>query len=117
MVNPHRLINVKVSADTVYQTINGFGLNINSKHWSEALIPTLDLLREDLGASLYRVDIWGKSDWIDPTGELGKEQALNPQHLAEVYSSPIFNKGWAMMRYLNQHGIQRCAQMDAWRYL
>jgi hypothetical protein len=106
MVNPRRIINVKVSADTAYQKISGFGLNINSKHWSEGLIPTLDLLREDMGASLYRVDIWGKSDWIDPTGELGKEKALSPKHLAEVYSSPIFKKGWAMMRYLNQHGIQ-----------
>jgi len=106
MVNPHRIINVKVNADTAYQKINGFGLNINSKHWSEDLVPTMDLLREDMGASLYRVDIWGKSDWIDPTGELGKEKALSPQHLAEVYSGPIFKKGWAMMRYLNRHGIQ-----------
>ncbi len=106
MANPHKLINVKVSAGTSYQRISGFGLNINSKHWSESLIPAMDLLRQDLGASLYRVDIWGKSDWIDPTGELGKEKALDPQHLAKVYSGAVFQKGWAMMRYLNQHGIQ-----------
>ena len=106
MVNPHRIINVRVNAATTYQKINGFGLNINSKHWREDLIPTMDLLREDLGASVYRVDIWGKSDWIDPTGELGKDKALDPRHLAEVYSGSIFKKGWAMMRYLNQHGIQ-----------
>ncbi len=105
MINPHRIINVKVNSGVTYQKIDGFGLTINSKPWSENLIPAMDLLREDLGASLYRVDIWGKSNWIDPTGELGKEKALSPAHLAEVYSGPVFQKGWAMMRYLNQHGI------------
>jgi hypothetical protein len=58
MLNPRRIIHARGSADVAYQKINGFGLNINSKHWSEDLIPTLDLLRQDLGASLYRVDIW-----------------------------------------------------------
>jgi hypothetical protein len=105
VVNPHKIIQVKVDGSTTYQKIDGFGLNINSKHWSESLVPTMDMLREDLGASLYRVDIWGNSNWIDPTGELGKEKALRPEHLTEVYSSPVFQKGWAMMRYLNQHGI------------
>jgi hypothetical protein len=105
MMDPLSIIHVKVNSNITYQKIDGFGLNINSKPWNENLVPALDLLREDLGASLYRVDIWGKSDWIDPTGELGKEKALSPEHLAEVYSGPVFQKGWAMIRYLNQHGI------------
>ena len=105
---PHtsKMVTVIFNAARSYQKIDGFGLNINSKHWSDMLIPTMDLLREDLGATLYRVDIWGKSDWIDPTGELGREKALSPENLAAVYTGAVFQKGWAMMRYLNQHGIE-----------
>jgi hypothetical protein len=100
------MVTVRFDAARSYQKIDGFGLNINSQHWSDMLIPTMDLLREDLGAILYRVDIWGKSNWIDPTGELGREKALSPENLAAAYTSETFRKGWAMMRYLNQHGIQ-----------
>jgi hypothetical protein len=97
---------VFVDAGQAFQKISGFGLNINSKHMSESLVPVLDGLRQDLGASLYRVDIWGKSNWIDPDGSLGREKALSAENLAAVYSGEIFKKGWAMMRYFNQHGIQ-----------
>ncbi len=106
MSNIRKMVNVRFNASRSYQKIDGFGLNINSQHWSDMLIPTMDLLREDLGATLYRVDIWGKSNWIDPTGELGREKALSPENLAAVYTGEIFQKGWGMMRYLNQHRIQ-----------
>jgi len=106
MSNAGKICTIQVNANQSYQKIDGFGVNINSKHWSDQLIPTMDLLREDLGATQYRVDIWGKSDWIDPSGLLGRAKALSPENLKAVYSGPIFQKGWAMMRYLNQHGIE-----------
>jgi hypothetical protein len=65
----------------------------------------MHLLVDDLGATLYRVDIWGKSDWIDPTGQSGPS-ALEPAHLAAVYQGEIFQRGWALMRWLNSRGIQ-----------
>ena len=76
---------VRVDATRVYQQIDGFGVNINSKYWNGGkLIPTLKLLREDLGATLYRVDIFGKSNWPDPDGSIGPA-ALNDDHLAKIY--------------------------------
>jgi hypothetical protein len=97
---------ITVDAGRAFQTIDGFGVNINSKYWNASrLIPTLDRLRDDLGATLYRVDIFGKSNWPDPDGALGPA-ALEPERLAPIYRGGVARDGWAMMRYLNEHGIE-----------
>ncbi|NWG19016.1 MAG: hypothetical protein HXY39_01695 [Chloroflexi bacterium] len=106
MTDPGRKVNIVVHADHVAQTIDGFGVNINARYWNDGkLIPTLDLLRTDLGATLYRVDIWGKSNWPDPYSTLGPV-ALEPDRLARLYCGPVFRGGWEMMRYLNANGIE-----------
>jgi hypothetical protein len=85
--------------------IDGFGVNINSRYWDPRLLPAMDLLLNDLGATLYRVDIWGKSNWLDPDGSIGRA-ALDPAHQAKVLDGDIFRRGWGMMRWLNEHGIR-----------
>lgn len=106
MSDPGRKVNINVHADQSFQPIDGFGVNINARYWNDGkLIPTMDLLRTDLGATLYRVDIWGKSNWPDPDGTLGPA-ALEPDRLAAIYRGPVFRGGWEMMRYLNTHGIE-----------
>jgi len=58
-----RMLQVAVDARRALQAIDGFGVNINSKCWNDGrIIPALDRLRVDLGATLYRVDIFGKSN-------------------------------------------------------
>jgi hypothetical protein len=97
---------VRLDLGASLQRIDGFGVNINSKYWvGDRLRPVLDLLIDDLGARLFRVDVWGTSDWVDPTGELGPS-SLAPSRLADVYRSDVFRRGWAMMRYLNDRGIE-----------
>jgi len=60
------IVNIQVSnASEKYQQIDGFGVNINSKYCDKGrLVPVMDMLIEDLGATLFRVDIYGKSNWI-----------------------------------------------------
>jgi O-glycosyl hydrolase len=106
MSHPGNICGMNVDIQTMYQQIDGFGVNINSKYFDNRLLPAMDLLVNDLGATLYRVDIWGKSNWIDPDGSLGKTAAFDPAHLEAVYSGEIFQRGWAMMRWLNQHNIR-----------
>jgi len=66
VTNALRYVNVSVDGTQAYQTIDGFGVNINSKYWdAPAFGMALDLLvngpsaglRAGLGATLYRVDI------------------------------------------------------------
>ncbi len=105
MSHPGEMVNITVDAHQICQTIVGFGVNINARYWSAGLLPAMNLLRYDLGATLYRLDIWGKSNWIDPTSELGTE-ALKEDHLAEIYSGEVFGRGWNMLRWLNDAGVQ-----------
>ena len=80
MSHPGTFVNLRVNGSQPLQKIDGFGVNINSKYFDSRLMPAMDLLVDDLGATLYRVDIWGKSNWIDPDGTLGKKAALAPEH-------------------------------------
>ncbi len=105
MAHPGKMVTIQVNGGETFQKIDGFGVNINSRYFDARLMPAMHLLRYDLGATLYRVDIWGKSNWLDPTGEVGRA-ALDPAFQAKFYSGAIFNRGWEMMRWLNQQGIQ-----------
>jgi O-glycosyl hydrolase len=99
-------VNVTVDGATQYQPITGFGVNINSKYWgSPSFERVMELLLDDLGATLFRVDVWGKSNWIDPTGEQDAG-VLNDETYRAVYGDEVFQKGWAMMRYLNERGVE-----------
>jgi hypothetical protein len=105
MSHPGEMVNISINGQERYQRVDGFGVNINSKYFDQHLLNAMDLLVNDLRANLYRVDIWGKSNWIDPTGEVGRA-ALDPVYQAQIYDGEIFRRGWSMMRFLNEHGIQ-----------
>jgi O-glycosyl hydrolase len=107
MSEPTAILDATVDAELVFQEMDGFGVNINARYWKEeSLLPAMEYLLDDLGATLFRVDIWGKSNWIDPAGVLGKEAALHPRRLEQIYRGEIFQRGWQMIRYLNQRGIR-----------
>ncbi len=104
-MKPLEVIPFKIDLSEKYQKIDGFGVNINSKYWENgSLKPVLDLLIDDLGARLFRIDVYGKSNWIDPDDTLGPS-SLNQKNYEKVYKSKDFENGWGMMRYLNERGI------------
>lgn len=104
MTLPGRIIEIAIDADHAFQTIDGFGVNINAKAWEPRLAPVLELLTHDLRATLFRVDIFGTSTWPDPDGTLGP-RALDADRLAAIYQGPTARRGWALMRALNERGI------------
>ncbi len=100
------LVEASVDASCTYQQIDGFGVNINSKYWGQGqLAPVVDRLIDDLGATLFRVDIYGKSNWVDPTGERGPA-VLDESTYADLYRGETFRNGWGLMRHLNRRGIR-----------
>jgi hypothetical protein len=106
MASPGKMVSVQVQAAPAFQTMDGFGVNINSKLFGSSLLPALDLLVHDLGATLYRVDFFGKSNWPDPAGVMDAASALDPAHLADIYHGEVARCGWEMIRYLNALGIE-----------
>ncbi|NLE45168.1 MAG: hypothetical protein GX620_10635 [Chloroflexi bacterium] len=99
-------ISVTLDAARTHQTIDGFGVNFNSKYWgAKSFDHVMDLLVDDLGATLFRVDIWGKSNWVDPE-DAHNARVLNEETYRTIYQGEVFRKGWAAMRYLNERGIE-----------
>lgn len=97
---------VTVDAGRRYQLIDGFGVNINSKYWQNGRLQSVvDKLIDDLGATLFRVDLYGKSNWVDPEGS-GSRSLLTNDTYERVYSGGVFEQGWQLMRHLNERGIQ-----------
>jgi len=105
--NSLRRLDVRVDGRKRFQTIDGFGVNINSKYWNGGkLAGALEMLADDLGATLFRQDAWGKSDWPDPAGKLGQAEALDRAHLGKVYAGQDFAGARGMGRWLNGRGIE-----------
>jgi O-glycosyl hydrolase len=87
-----------------FQTLDGFGVNINSASWKGGgLRPAIDLLVDQLGATIFRVVI-DNGDW-ETANDDGDPHALNWDFYNNVYTTPKFEALWATIAYLNQKGI------------
>jgi hypothetical protein len=87
------------------QSIDGFGVNVNPiGNWRGGrLRPLLDLLFDDLGATLFRVDPYGRSDFLDPA-ELRRSRGWNERVEERAFRHPDLLDSWATMRYLERRG-------------
>lgn len=106
MLDITKYVKLSLDPNTVYQQVDGFGVNINSKYWNSGrIIPVLELLVEDLGATLFRLDAYGKSDWVDPDGTRGPV-CLDDAGYAKAHAQAEFSDAAAMGRWFNEHGIE-----------
>jgi hypothetical protein len=103
-VSNANLVPLTVNGGQTFQTIDGLGVNVNSHSWNNGeAIPALDLLHDQLGATLYRV-VYDMTDWeatndnIDP---------LTPDwtYYNALYSNGSFQELWGTLHYLNQKGV------------
>jgi hypothetical protein len=86
--------------------VDGFGVNITPAQWNNGkLKPVIDMLVDDLGATLFRFDCTGQADWLDPAKR--QSNGTWPEsYLDSVYNSRVFSDAWETFRYLNHKGIQ-----------
>lgn len=102
--DPALRVAVTVAGAKRHQRIDGFGVNVTPAQWrGGALKPTLDLLVDDLGTSLVRLDCYGRADWLDPARR-GADGRWPDAYLAEVYRSPVFAECWDTFRHLTARG-------------
>ena len=95
---------VTFNGGVTYQTIEGFGANINHRSWTnDDLKPVIDALVDQAGMTLFRV-IYDKTDW-EGTNENTSPYVMNWDYYNQVYSSAEFQKMWGLVAYLNQKGI------------
>ena len=96
---------VDVDPARAFQTIDGFGVNFNGTYFRDAQKPVVDLLVDDLGATLFRLDPYGLTNW-EAKNDDDDPQHMNAAYYDDRYSSPPFEASWAAGRYLNSKGIR-----------
>jgi O-glycosyl hydrolase len=88
-----------------FQTMDGFGVNFNATYFRDAQKPMLDLLVKDLGATIFRLDPYGLSDW-EQVNDNDDADHINWEYYNDRYSTGYFEDSWAAARYLNSLGVK-----------
>ena len=97
---------IDIDANKQFQTIEGFGVNINPDQWRDGnLKKVIDLLVDDLGCQFFRFDCFGYADWLDPA-KRDKTGKYSNEYLKEIYTSKRFHDAWETFRYLNSKGVE-----------
>jgi hypothetical protein len=98
--------NIVLNASIRFQTIDGFGANVNPAEWRDgSMKPALDSIVKGLGSTLIRFDCFGFANWLNPAQE--KRDGTFPEtYLEKVYTSKPFQNAWAAFRYLNELGVK-----------
>src|SRR5512140_1400878 len=98
-------VTVAVDGAQTYQTMDGFGVNANSRSWTNSeLKPVLDALIDQAGMTLFLAISPHASNW-EGTNDNADANVMNWAYYNSVYSGPDFQHLWGMMAYLNQRGI------------
>jgi hypothetical protein len=100
------VIPMNLDAVKKYQTVAGFGANLNPDQWEHGnLKRAFDLLVDDLGGTLFRFDCFGTADWFDPAR---KDAAghFPESYQKEVYTSKVYKNAWEALRYLSAKPVR-----------
>ncbi len=99
-----------VDGAQTHQTLDGFGVNINTAWWlggqyydARAVRTAIDLLVDQLGATLFRAVI-EEMDW-EATNDNADPAVFNWTYYNSVFSNAKFTGIWNTLRYLNQKGV------------
>ncbi|TAE94819.1 MAG: hypothetical protein EAZ80_09950 [Runella slithyformis] len=110
-----------VDAAKTLQVMDGFGTNVNPDQWRDGnLKKAIDLLIDELGSSVIRLDCYGNSAWLDPA-KMNANGKWSDEYLKEVYTSKRFTNAWETFRYFNAKGVKVFMNVsgivpDAWNY-
>lgn len=103
-------IRLKIDGAVRYQSVDGFGVNINTAWWNngeytdaKVVQPAIDLLVDSLGATIFRAVI-EEIDW-ETVNDDNDPDNFNWTYFNTVFSTPRFRGVWNTLRYLNDKGI------------
>ncbi len=101
---PAAAATLTVDGNQTFQTIDGFGTNINSLSWTnDNSKAAIDLLAGQMGQTLWRV-VFDMMDWESANDNADPADA-NWAYYSPLYSNPKFQNLWGTLRYLNQLGF------------
>lgn len=108
--NPNTDISIQIDGAKKYQTMDGFGVNINTAWWyngdygdTKLVQPAIDLLVDSLGATIFRAVI-EEMDW-EAVDDDNDPNHFNWTYYNSIFSNKKFQGVWNTLRYLNKKGI------------
>jgi len=108
----HGEVSLKIDGAMKFQTMDGFGVNINPAWWyngryedAKVVQPAIDLLIDSLGANIFRAVI-EEIDW-EAVNDDSDPNHFNLDYYNSVFSNDRFQGVWNTLRYLNQKGISK----------
>lgn len=103
-------LSVQFDGSKKYQTMDGFGVNINTAWWydgeygdTKLVQPAIDLLVDSLGATIFRAVI-EEMDW-EAVNDDNDPNHFNWTYYNSIFSNKKFQGVWNTLRYLNKKGI------------
>ncbi|HVN77670.1 MAG TPA: glycosyl hydrolase [Terriglobia bacterium] len=98
---------ITVDPNQRFQEVDGFGVNFNGPYFRETQKPMVDMLIDDLGATIFRLDAFGfdLSNW-EQVNDNDDPNVMNWEYYNDRYSIPNFEASWAAGRYLNSKGAR-----------
>ena len=99
------VIAVTIDPGKRFQEIDGFGVNFNGPYFRDSAKPMVDMLIDDLGATIFRLDAYGfdLSNW-EVVNDNDDPAVMNWDFYSDRYSMPNFEASWAAGRYINSKG-------------
>lgn len=95
---------ITINGTTIFQTIDGFGVNANPRMWTNnELQPVLGALVDQAGMTIFRL-VHDNIDW-ENTNDNTNSNVMNWSYYNAVYSTLEFEKIWDTAAYFNQKGI------------
>ena len=85
--------------------MDGFGVNFNGTYFRDSQKPMIDMLIDDLGATIFRLDPYGLTNW-EAANDDADQKHMNWEYYNDRYSIPAFEASWAAGRYLNSRGLK-----------
>lgn len=98
-------VELRVDGSKEFQTIDGIGVNVNTRSWSGSeLEDAIALLHDDMNAVIWRVLVETVEGWEEENDD-NDPFHFNWAYYDKLYETPKFRKVWDMIAYLNRRGI------------
>lgn len=110
---------VKITIDGLerLQTIDGIGVNVNSRSWNDGeLKPAIDLLVDSMKATIFRVIVETPKEWED-VNDNNDPFVYNWKYYDSLYATKKFTSVWNTIAYLNKKGITHNLMLNLMGYL
>ena len=110
-------IKMSVNGLNRLQTMDGIGVNINTRSWNDGeLKPAIDLLVDSMQMKIFRLIVETPIEWED-VNDNDDPFVYNWKYYDSLYATPKFTSVWGTIAYLNKKGFSQNIMINLMGYV